>query len=68
IRSGEMTTAIKGYNPRAEKKVLVAQHKQTSSKTKGQVFFARDQLENFRKIEGERVETSWMKRMGMEVK
>ncbi|KAI8444360.1 hypothetical protein BY996DRAFT_6526963, partial [Phakopsora pachyrhizi] len=34
----------------------------------GQVFFARDQLENGRDIEGERVEVSRMKRMRMEVK
>ncbi|CAH7685677.1 hypothetical protein BY996DRAFT_4545990, partial [Phakopsora pachyrhizi] len=68
IRSGEMTTAIKGYNPRADKEVLVAWGKQTSIKTRGQVFFARDQLLNFRKIEGERVEKSRMKRTGMEVK
>ncbi|CAH7681608.1 hypothetical protein PPACK8108_LOCUS14228, partial [Phakopsora pachyrhizi] len=68
IRSGEMITVIKGYNPRADKEVLAAQRKQTSSKSKGQVFFARDQLENLRKIEGERVEASRMKMMEMEVK
>ncbi|KAI8451692.1 hypothetical protein BY996DRAFT_4585550, partial [Phakopsora pachyrhizi] len=38
------------------------------SKVKGQVFFARDKLENGRNIEGERVEASRMKRMRMEVK
>ncbi|CAH7673505.1 hypothetical protein BY996DRAFT_4604604, partial [Phakopsora pachyrhizi] len=38
------------------------------SKVKGQVFFARDKLENGRNIEGERVEVSRMKRMRMEVK
>ncbi|CAH7683009.1 hypothetical protein PPACK8108_LOCUS16225, partial [Phakopsora pachyrhizi] len=65
---GEMTTAIKGYNPRADKEVLVARRKQTSSKTKRQAFFARDQLENFRKFEGERVEVSRIKRISMEVK
>ncbi|KAI8457196.1 hypothetical protein BY996DRAFT_6577173 [Phakopsora pachyrhizi] len=36
IRSGEMTTAIKGYNPRADKEAVAAQCKQTSGKTKGQ--------------------------------
>ncbi|KAI8455379.1 hypothetical protein BY996DRAFT_6462298 [Phakopsora pachyrhizi] len=36
IRSGEMTTAIKGYNPRADKEVVATQCKQTSGKTKGQ--------------------------------
>ncbi|KAI8459033.1 hypothetical protein BY996DRAFT_6443189 [Phakopsora pachyrhizi] len=50
----EMITAIKGYNPRADKE--------------GQVFFARDQLENFRKIKVERVEASRMERMEMKVK
>ncbi|CAH7686443.1 hypothetical protein BY996DRAFT_4568601, partial [Phakopsora pachyrhizi] len=68
IRSREMITVIKGNNPRADKEVLAAQRKQTSSKTKGQVFFARDQLENLRKIEGERVEVFRMKRMEMEFK
>ncbi|CAH7686807.1 hypothetical protein PPACK8108_LOCUS21505 [Phakopsora pachyrhizi] len=39
-----------------------------SGPTQGQVFFARDKLENGRNIEGERVEASRMKRMRMEVK
>ncbi|CAH7667299.1 hypothetical protein BY996DRAFT_4559728, partial [Phakopsora pachyrhizi] len=64
IRSEMMTTVIKGYNPMADKEVLAAQR----NKAKGQVFFARDQLENGRNIEGERVEASRMKRMRMEVK
>ncbi|KAI8447080.1 hypothetical protein BY996DRAFT_4593935 [Phakopsora pachyrhizi] len=68
IRSGEMTTAIEGYDPRADEEALAAQHKRTSNKTEGQVFIARDQLENLRKIERFRVEASRMKRMGMEVK
>ncbi|CAH7684323.1 hypothetical protein PPACK8108_LOCUS18437 [Phakopsora pachyrhizi] len=55
-RSEVLTTAIKGYSPRADKEA------------KGQVFFARVQLENGRDIEGERVEVSRMKRMRMEVK
>ncbi|KAI8446782.1 hypothetical protein BY996DRAFT_6618590 [Phakopsora pachyrhizi] len=36
IRSGEMTTAIKGYNPRADKEVVATQCKRTSGETKGQ--------------------------------
>ncbi|CAH7667859.1 hypothetical protein PPACK8108_LOCUS2293 [Phakopsora pachyrhizi] len=38
------------------------------ARPKGQVFFARDQLENFRKIKVERVEASRMERMEMKVK
>ncbi|KAI8455456.1 hypothetical protein BY996DRAFT_4546448, partial [Phakopsora pachyrhizi] len=64
IRSEVMTTAIKGYNPKADKEVLAARR----NKAKGQVFFARDQLENGRNIEGEIVEASRTKRMRMEVK
>ncbi|CAH7683300.1 hypothetical protein PPACK8108_LOCUS16742 [Phakopsora pachyrhizi] len=42
--------------------------KRLQSKSRQEVFFARDQLENGRDIEGERVEVSRMKRMRMEVK
>lgn len=67
IRSGNVTTQVDTYDPRADEAALAAQHKRVA-KTDGEVYIGRAQLEQLRRIERERVEASRMKRMGMEVK
>lgn len=67
IRSGQTAVDVEGYDPRADEAALAAQHKRTT-KTDGEVYIGRAQLEQLRRIERERVEASRMKRMGMEVK
>jgi hypothetical protein len=68
IQMGETLQSSSTYDPRADMESLRNKSRASGSTRSAADFMSKEQLEELRRIERERVEGAKMKRMGMEVK
>jgi len=66
VRMGDDISISSGYDPAADEAALKAAHRKATKNSTS--FLSRDQLLELRQVERERVESSKMKRLGMNVK